>query len=202
MDTYLAITTRRTIRLFDQKPIPSSLLERMINAARLSPSAANRQVLEYLVIQHADNRNKLFSSLKWAAAVYPKRNPAEGQKPTAYVIVLVRDAELNVMNASDAGAAMENMILTAWNEGVGSCWMGAIDRDKIRADFAIPQDYQIFGVLSLGYPAEEPALETVTDSVKYWLDDTNRLHVPKRRLSDVVHYETFEKQNDSCAKSK
>jgi nitroreductase len=200
MDTYLAMTTRRTVRLFDQKPIQASLLERMINAARLSPSAANRQVLDYVLVQDKTNRDRLFASLKWAAAVYPKRNPAEGQKPTAYVIVLVHDNEVSPLNASDAGAAMENMILTAWNEGVASCWMGAIDRDKIRADFNIPAAYQIFGVLSLGYPAEEPALETVTDSVKYWLDDDNRLHVPKRRLSDVVHYETFEPKNSDNEK--
>jgi nitroreductase len=75
--------------------------------------------------------------------------------------------------------------------------MGAIDREKIRTDFGIPAGYQIFGVLSLGYPAEQPAVETVTDGVKYWLDEQNRLHVPKRRLSDILHYETFENR-DSC----
>jgi nitroreductase len=192
MDTYHAITTRRTIRLFDQKPISPAMIERMLNAGRLAPSAANRQVLEFIVVQEAANREKLFQHLKWAAYVQPKRNPAAGQRPTAYIIVLVRGEETNWLSASDASAAMENTILTAWNEGVGSCWLASVDREKAQAELNIPETHNIFGVLAMGYPAEKPVEEKLTDSIKYWLDEDDRLHVPKRRLCEILHYETFE----------
>jgi len=193
MNTYNAITTRRTIRLFDQKPIPPDLLERILNAGRIAPSAANRQVLEFILIHEPDNRDRLFAYLAWGGYVQPKRNPAPDQRPTAYIIVLIRDKEQTVVNASDAGAAMENMILAAWNENVGACWIGAVtDRDAVKRQFQIPDTHQIFGVLALGYPTEQPVMEVLQDSVKYWLDDNNRLHVPKRRLSEIIHHERFE----------
>jgi len=193
MDTYQTITTRRTIRFFDSKPIPAELTERIVNAGRIAPSGGNRQVLEFVLIREPGNCERLFEYIAWGAYVRPRRNPPEGKRPTAYVVVLIRDKEQTILDASDAGAAMENMILTAWNEGVGSCWIGAItDRDAVKQLLGVPQDYQVFGLLALGYPGEQPVMETLTDSIKYWLDDNDRLHVPKRALKDVVHHEKFQ----------
>jgi nitroreductase len=192
MDTYQTITTRRTIRLYDQKPIPSDLVDRILNAGRLAPSAANRQVVELIVVREPENRSRLFEQLAWAGYVQPKRNPPADKQPTSYIIVLVREAELNPMNSADASASIENMILTAWNEGVGSCWIGAVThRDRVCEQFGIPAGHSIFGVLALGYPAEQPVVEVLKDSVKYWLDENNQLHVPKRPLSEIVHHERF-----------
>ncbi len=88
---------------------------------------------------------------------------------------------------------MENMILTAWNEGIGSCWIGSVNREEVRKLFNIPNEYQIYGVLALGYPAEKPILEEIDKNgdIKYWLDDNDVLHVPKRKLADIIHYEGF-----------
>jgi nitroreductase len=191
MDTFRAATTRRTIRLFQPKEIGASLMERILEAGRLAPSASNRQMLEFVVVQDPANREKLFEHLAWAGYVRPKRTPPEGARPTAYVIVLVQDKELTTLDAADAGAAMENMILAAWNEGVGSCWIWSVDRDKVKPLFDIPDDYHIFSVLAMGYPAEQPVTEVLTESNHYWLDENNILHVPKRRLSQILHYETF-----------
>lgn len=188
MDTYKAITTRRTIRLYEQRTIPPVLLERIVNAGRIAPSGGNRQVLEFILVQQKENCEKLFGQLAWAGYVQPKRNPPEGKRPTAYIIVLVNEKG---NYDSDAGAAMENMTLTAWNEGVGSCWIGSVQREKVKELFEIPDEYQVYGVLALGYSAENPAMETLEDSVKYWLDESDRLHVPKRRLSGILHHEKF-----------
>ncbi len=193
MDTYHAIMTRRTIRLFDQRPVHCALLERILNAGRLAPSAANRQVLEFIDVLEPGNCKKLFDQLAWAAYVQPNRNPPPDKRPTAYVIVLIHDKEINTINASDAAAAMENMILAAWNEGVGSCWIGSVKREKVKEIFQIPETYCIFGVLALGFPAEQPSVEVLKDKVEYWLDEKNQLHVPKRRLGDIVHHEVFRK---------
>jgi nitroreductase len=95
------------------------------------------------------------------------------------------------INAADAGASMENMILTANSHGIGSCWLASVDRDNVKKLFAIPDGYQIFGVLALGYPAEHPVAEEIKESIQYWLDDKNQLHVPKKRLNDITHHEGF-----------
>ncbi len=188
MDTYEAITTRRTVRLYEQKALPPVLLERIVNSGRVAPSGGNVQALEFIIVRQNENCDKLFGQLAWAAYVKPKRNPPEGKRPSAYVILLVRG---NGNHDSDAGAAMENMILTAWNEGVGSCWIGSVQRDKVKELFEIPDEYHVYGVLALGYPAEKPVMETAEDSIKYWLDGADRLHVPKRRLGEILHHEKF-----------
>jgi len=91
----------------------------------------------------------------------------------------------------DVGAAMENMILAALAEGVGSCWLLSIDRDKLRAVLGVPEDYRVDSVLALGYPAEEPAAEVLGESCRYWKDAEGRLHVPKRALASVIHFNRF-----------
>jgi len=191
MDTYRAATTRRTIRLFQQKPIGRDLIERMFDAGRLAPSGGNRQVVEFIAVTEPQNRQRLFEHLAWAAYVVPKRTPPPDKRPMAYVVVLVRAAEPKGVNSSDAAAAMENMILTAWSEGVGSCWIGSVDRTKAAPLLGVPDGYTIFGVLALGYPAEKPVTEVLTDSVKYWLDENDVLHVPKKPLCEIAHYEKF-----------
>ncbi len=191
MDTYKAISTRRTIRLFKQDPISPDLLEQIVNAGRLAPSASNLQVLEFIVVQEAQNCQQLFELLAWAGYVQPHRNPPEGQRPTAYVVVMVRGQQISQLSASDASAAIENMILTAWSQSVGSCWICSVNREKLAAILQIPADYQIFAVLALGKPNEQPVMEDRADTHKYYLDDNNVLHVPKRPLAKILHHEQF-----------
>jgi nitroreductase len=83
------------------------------------------------------------------------------------------------------------MILAALAEGVGSCWMLSIDRDKLRAVLGVPEDYRVDSVLALGYPAEEPAAEVMGESCRYWKAADGRLHVPKRALASVIHVNRF-----------
>ena len=191
MDTYKAISTRRTIRLFKQDPISPDLLERIVNAGRLAPSASNLQVLEFIVIQEPMNCQKVFEQLAWAGYVQPRRNPPEGQRPTAYVVVIIRGQQISQISAADASAAIQNMTLTGWNEGVGSCWICSVNRDQLAPILTIPADYQIFAVLALGKPNEQPVAEDRTDTRKYYLDDNNVLHVPKRPLNAILHHERF-----------
>lgn len=91
----------------------------------------------------------------------------------------------------DATAAIENTILTALGDGVGSCWLGAIDREHLRTIFEIPLKYKIDFVLALGYPAELPVVEEAKDSIKYRKDEQGVLHIPKRKLRYIVHYNWF-----------
>jgi nitroreductase len=86
---------------------------------------------------------------------------------------------------------MENMILAALSEGVGSCWLLSIDREKLKSILGVPDGFRIDCVLALGRPAEDPAVEDFRDSQRYWKDKDGRLHVPKRALARVLHINGF-----------
>ena len=115
----------------------------------------------------------------------------QGAQPAAYIIVLINKDITPNQGEVDAAAAIENMILAALEEGVGSCWLGAIDRQQLQEIFGIPQSYKVDSVLALGYPAESPVLEEAKDSIKYWKDKDGTLHVPKRKFNDVIHHNKF-----------
>ena len=129
---------RRTIRKFLPKAVPGELLTRLVEAARLAPSAANVQPLEFIVVDEPETLAEVFPCLKWAAYIAPAGDPKAGEEPTAYVVTLVNTKVREKMYEYDVGAAMENMILTALGEGVGSCWLLSIDRDRLRAILSVP----------------------------------------------------------------
>ncbi len=191
MSFYDLIISRRTIRQFKSQPLPRELLERIVNAGRLAPSAGNKQPLEFLVVDEPRLCHQVFPHLKWAAYISPRGNPKPGQEPVAYIITLVNLSIRAQDYEYDVGAAMENMILAAWAENVGSCWLISINREKIAALFKIPENYRVDCVLALGYPAEIPIVETFQGSIRYWLDEEGRLHVPKRSLEMVIHFNQF-----------
>jgi nitroreductase len=191
MRVYDTVVSRRTIRQFMPRVISKKILENLVNVGRLAPSGGNLQPLEFIVIDDAPITQQVFPCLKWAAYITPEGNPRPGQEPVAYVIVLV-NKEIRPQGFEwDVGAAMENMILTAWEEGIGSCWLLSIERDKLRKILSVPDNYRIDSVLALGYPAEESKVEELADSIKYWKDEQGCFHVPKRSLKDVIHHNTF-----------
>jgi len=188
---YEVIVGRRTIRRFKPEPVTRLFLERLVDVGRLAPSAANLQPLEFIIVDEAGLTAEIFACLKWAAYITPEGNPKPGEEPAAYIVTLANTKVREKMFEYDIGAAMENMTLAALAEGVGSCWMLSIDRDKLRAALGVPEDYRVDSVLALGHPAEEPAAEVMGESCRYWKDAEGRLHVPKRPLSTVLHLNRF-----------
>jgi nitroreductase len=192
MDVYEAAVNRRTIRRFKQDRIPTEVLEKMVNAARLAPSGANLQPCEYVVVTDPIKVDRMFPCLKWATYIAPSGDPAEGERPTAYIVVLLNRMVRETGGAHDAAAAIENMLLVAYEEGIGSCWLGSADREKVRMILSIPSNYEIDSVVALGYPNELPILEEAQGSIRYWKDEEGVLHVPKKRLKDVTHLNGYE----------
>jgi len=188
---YDLIFARRTVRQFKPVPVARALLERIVDAGRLAPSAANLQPLAFILVDEPCVRAEVFPCLKWAAYIAPEGNPAPGHEPTAYVVVLVDTAIREKMFEYDVGAAQENMILAAAGEGVASCWLLSIDRDGLRRVLKVPESHRIDSVLALGYPAEAPVAEEYVDSCRYWKDGDGTLHVPKRNRGDVLHLNGF-----------
>jgi nitroreductase len=185
------ILSRRTVRRFKPDSVSRPALQEVVDAGRLAPSASNLQPLEFVVVDDRNVCRKIFPCLRWAAFITPRGDPAPGQEPTGYVVTLINLGIREKGFEYDVGAAMENMILSARDMGLGSCWLLSIDREKIAGILGIPPDYRVDCVLALGYPAESPVAEEMTDSFKYWQDAEGVLHVPKRALRSVCHFNRF-----------
>jgi len=185
------ILSRRTIRRFQPRPIEAEILDRLTDAARLAPSAANRQPCEFVVVDDPARVADVFPLVQWAGYIAPAGNPPEGERPVAYVLILVHREKTPDAAYHDAAAAAMNMIYAALAHGIGSCWMAAIDRPGLKRLLAIPDHCEIDALLALGYPAESPVVEPFKDSVKYWKDSSGVLHVPKRVPADVVHHNRY-----------
>ncbi len=187
---YEKITSRRTIRKYAQKDIPREAFLKCVDAARLSPSGANRQPLKYIIVNDQKLLKEVFSTLSWAGYL-PDYQPSEEEMPRAYVIILL-DKSIRKNPGHDAGIAAMSVSMVAYDEGLGSCILGAVDREKLRRILNVPYSLDIVLVVALGYPAENPVVDKMKDGdIKYWLDESGVLHVPKRDLEDIVKWNGY-----------
>jgi nitroreductase len=187
---YKTILSRRSIRRFKQKPIPLKLLKKFVNGARLAPSAANLQPIEFFIVNNKSLCSKVFETLGWAAYIKPKWVPSEKERPVAYIIMLINDPK-NKYYLRDVSFASENIVLAAEEEGIGSCILCKVDRKKLRKNLKITKDIIVDSVIALGYKAEKSVAEDYKGSVEYWRDENEVLHVPKRKLVDIIHLNKF-----------
>lgn len=190
MSIYEIIIARRSVRRFQQKPIPRHILEKMVNAARLAPSGANLQPLRYVIINEKSLCNKIFETTKWAGYLKPAWRPSENERPTAYIAILITDIT-NPYYQRDVGLASANIILTAEEHDIGSCILCNIDKTKIEQLLNIPDYLHVDSLIALGYKGEKIIVEEMKDSVEYWRDEQDVLHVPKRKLEDILHFNRF-----------
>jgi nitroreductase len=187
-DLYKLIISRRSTRLFQQKAVPLKIIKNAINSARVAPSARNLQFIEYLIINKKELRERIFPSLRWAGYVAPARNPSLNMRPAFYIIILINKERTDEPNLRDIGAAAENILLSLLSFCLGGCWLQSIDKQTLHKILKIPSRYEIDSLVAAGYPAEFPKLEADSKNIKYWLDGNNQLHVPKRPLKDIMHY--------------
>lgn len=186
MDIYEAIEKRRTVRRFKQEKIDKTILEALVNYARLAPSSANQQPLKYIIVDENKKTGEVFDNVKWAGYIAPEGDPPENERPVAYIIVL-GDTKISKSGwEHDVGAAVQNILLAASAKNIGTCWIGSINRDEIRKALSIPGRYIIDTLVALGYEAERPVAEDERGSIKYYKDEKGKLHVPKRKLEDII----------------
>jgi len=187
---YKTIISRRSIRRFQQKKIDPEILKKMVNAARLAPSGANLQPLEFFIVDDKDLCNKIFETTSWAGYIKPAWKPKKAERPVAYIIILVKEKN-NPWYLRDASFSTENIVLTAESNGIGSCILCKINREKIREILKIPDNIIVDSLVALGYKAEQPITVDFIESIEYWRDENEVLHVPKRKFKDVVHINKF-----------
>lgn len=181
------IRTNRTYRRFKQTAVSDEIIAEVLEAARNAASAANRQPLSYVVVKSQKKVEEVFALTKWAGYLPPEQGqPKAGEEPVLFIGV-VENTDINKNCDTDAGLAIANMRLAAWAHGVGSCIIGACDRQKISEIFGLTDNQALHTVIAFGYPSHTSRIEDMKDGdVKYYLDDNRDYVVPKRRVCDVV----------------
>ncbi|MGC9522316.1 MAG: nitroreductase family protein [Anaerolineae bacterium] len=182
------IAKSRSYRRFDESvSIPMETLRELVELARLSPSASNRQPLKFVLVNDCEINAQIFPCLAWAGFLKDWGGPAEGERPSAYVVIL-GDTEISKNPAVDEGIAAQSMMLGAAEKGFGGCMVGSIQRDRLRELLDIPERYEILLVLALGKPAETVVIDRVGEDgdIAYWRDQNDVHHVPKRTLDELI----------------
>jgi nitroreductase len=141
------ILSRRSIRHYEDKEIPKDVLDKIAEAGRQSPSAANRQPYRFVIVTDSEIKKEVSGLL----SRFLKNTPA--------IIVGCADQKSLLTGkwaVVDTAIALENMVLAAWSLGVGSCWVGSFDEQKVKNALHIPQDWKVVALVALGYPVEKP----------------------------------------------
>ncbi len=150
------IQKRRSVRGFTDQPIVDDKIRRVLEAARLAPSAANRQAWKFIVVRDADKRKALAEAANNQAFV--------GQAPIIIAAVALMPDRIMTCGvpsyAVDLAIAVEHIVLAAVDEGLGTCWIGAFSQENVRKVLGIPEKYKVVTVMPIGYPAGETAART------------------------------------------
>lgn len=184
------MASRRTYRRFEQKAVPQDVIDDIITALRLSSSARNAQPIRLLIVQRPEAVRQVNALVKWAGALPPELGTPKPDEIPALFIAVLQDTSLGGEQNTDAGIALANMTLAAWESGVGSCIMQAIDRPALTELFALPEHLHLHSMVAFGYPTHKSTVVPLPEggSFKYWLDEQKDYYVPKRAGEDLASY--------------
>jgi nitroreductase len=173
MDVFEAINKRRSIRNYEPIPVPKEKLEKILEAARLAPSASNVQPRHFIVVTNAERREALSAGM---FARFLKQAPV--------VIVACGDEKKSPKwYAIDVAIAVENMVLAATGEGLGTCWIGSFDETKVRNVLKVPGHLRVVVLLAVGYPGGKESLAS----------KALRFIRKRKSLEEIVSFEEYGK---------
>ena len=182
------VRKNRSYRRFHQEiAIDLETLKKFVDLTRYCASSANLQPLKYILSCKPDMNAVIFEQLSWAGYLKEWAGPPEGERPSAYIVVL-GDTTVTKSFSCDYGIVSQTILLGAAEKGLGGCMIGSVRRKKLAEALAIPEHLQILLVIALGKPKETVVIETVGSNgdIKYWRDDQDVHHVPKRSLDDII----------------
>ena len=145
-----AIKTRKSVRSFLDQPVEDEKLRTILEAGRLAPSASNRQEWRYVIVRDRETRKKLAEAANWQTFV--------GEAPI--VIVACAETDNHVMDCGqlcypiDVAISLDHMALVAAELGLGTCWIGAFNEEKVKAILDIPEEVRVIELMPLGYPVD------------------------------------------------
>jgi nitroreductase len=156
METLDCIRERASVRSFKKEPVPGEVMHRILEAGIQAPSAGNSQDWEFIVVKKPELKSQLTEA-------------AFGQKVVsgAPVVVVVcssldriersyGERGVSLYSVQDTAAAVQNMLLAAWDQGIGSCWVGAFNERAVKDALVLPERVRPVALIPFGYPAEKP----------------------------------------------
>jgi nitroreductase len=183
----LVIRNRSYRRFREEVDIRIETLKELVDLARLSASAMNSQPLKYILSCDRQKNSLIFPHLVWATFLKTWPGPAEGERPSAYIVIL-GDTEIGRFWDYDAGIAAQSILLGATENDLGGCMIANVRKEDLRRALGIPERYEVLLVVALGRPGEKVVVEKVGSDgdTKYWRDSEGVHHVPKRRLDEIL----------------
>lgn len=175
MDVFEAIQKRKSVRSYEPTPIPVEKLRKVLEAARLAPSAGNFQPWQFIVVMDSDKRRRIAKGCRF------------GRFLVESPIVIVgcgNQRSSPRWHAIDTCIAMENLVLAATGEGLGTCWIGTFNEKEIREMLKIPSHLKIVALLALGYPRKKTDI----------LAKVSHLIRPRKKIEKIVHLEEYDKK--------
>ena len=181
------IKETRSYRRFDaEREISNSELRAMIESARCSGSAANRQRIRFVLVNDKPTCDKLFSNVAFAGYLKEWGGPIESERPTAYVVMMCKEEVPDVNLSIDIGIAAQSILLTATEMGLGGCMLRSFKKDAF--DKILARDgYNIALAICLGKPTEKVYLTDAKEGdIKYFRDENDDHAVPKLSLDELI----------------
>lgn len=169
MDLYECIRVRYSVRAYQDKDIPDEVLRRILEAARLAPSASNRQDWKFIIVKDPE--------LKQQVAQAARHQMFIAQAPVIIAGVSLNPDRLMSCEvpayAVDLGIAMEHIALAAVTEGLGTCWIGDFSQNRVKELLKVPEEYKVVELMPLGYPADKPRVKV------------------RKSLEEIISYDKF-----------
>jgi nitroreductase len=181
------IQNRSYRRFFQNEQISEDQLRLMVEAARLSPSSRNIQPIKFFVCNDSEINSHIFPNLGWAGYLKEWAGPEEGERPSAYIILL-HDTSIAPAYSCDNGIFAQSILLQAVDLGFGGCMIATFKKDEITKLLRLPNYMTPILVIALGKPKEVVVIDDIKmGDVKYWRDAAGIHHVPKRSLDELIY---------------
>ena len=181
----LVKTNRSYRRFYENERISRETLVDLVDTARLTPSAANRQPLRYKLVTDAAECEKVYATLGWAGYLKDWDGPEVGERPAAYIVLAGNPA---INSAQDEGIVAQTLLLAAVEKGLGGCMLGNVKKETLAQALALPEGLAVKLVIALGKPKEEIVIDEIRadGDIKYYREANQVHHVPKIALDDLL----------------
>ena len=187
MKIYELVRKNRSYRRFNESVrLGYDKLIALVDLARHSASGTNRQALKYLLYNRVEDCNRIYPYTRWAGFLKDWDGPEEGERPSAYIIIL-GDKSIADNYFVDHGIAAQSILLGATEMGYGGCMIASVDRKGLINEIGLPEQFEILLIVALGKPVEKVVIEDIKDNkYEYWRDKNKVHHVPKRTLEELI----------------
>jgi len=181
----LLLKNRSYRRFYQENRISTDDLKSLVELTRYCASGRNAQTLKYVLISEEDKCEEVFKTLSWAGYLSDWTGPKEGERPAAYIIQ-VNDEKLGKNFFCDDGITAQSILLGAVEKDLGGCILRAFTKDLAKI-IEVPDEMRVVQVIALGKPKEEVVIDDIKDGdFKYWRDDKDVHHVPKRTIDELI----------------